>query len=116
MAEGIITDELKTKLAPVNNRLREIERERLERAKVRKRVKVAQKDKEGDVQMTDPSTAAAASTEPEGQPVPALAPGDLPDEKEARAKEAEELKGLADPSLTEDIGANSTGMYELCGA
>lgn len=109
----MVTDELRKKIAPVNGRLREIERERLERRKVRRRTKQAQKDKEGDVEMGDASkadTPAPAATEPK-----VLQAGDLPDEKEARAKESAELHALVDPTLKEDIGANVTGMYELCG-
>ncbi|KAG8984456.1 deubiquitinating enzyme [Tulasnella sp. JGI-2019a] len=108
VAEGIVTDELQKKLAPVNGRLREIERERMERQKVRRRVKIAKKEKDDDVQMADTTTATPAPTE-----AAAPVPGDLPDEKEARAKEVSELMALVDPTLTEDLGANVTGMYEL---
>lgn len=121
-----MTDELKKKLAPVNSRLREIERERAERRKVRKRVKMVKKEKEDDVEMTSVSAPAAAAasnameiiptaTAGDGSSTAPVVPGDLPDEKEAREKEVAELKALVDPTLKEDLGANVTGMYELCG-
>ena len=56
-ALDIATDELKEKLLPVSRKLKEFEKERAERRKVRKRTKAAQpaKDKEGDVQMSEAS-------------------------------------------------------------
>jgi len=121
LSEGMVTDELKKKLAPLNGRLREIERERQERKKVRRRIKNVVKDIDGDAVMGEASTsgaaAAAASSDapaPTAEQPKILQPGDLPDEKETRTKEAEELRALVDPTLKEDIGANVTGVYELC--
>jgi len=64
------------------------------------------------VASTSTAPAPEASTSTEEPKV--LQPGDLPDEKTARAKESEELHALVDPSLRDDLGANVTGMYELC--
>ncbi|KAG8999115.1 deubiquitinating enzyme [Tulasnella sp. 427] len=115
LSEGILTEDLAKRLLPVNARLKEIEKDRAERRKVRKRTKVAKKDKEGDVQMDDsnaaPTTADASASEP--KPKAELQPGDLPDEKEARTKEADELRSLIHPDVAEDIGANVSGMYDL---
>lgn len=86
----------------------------MERRKVKRRVKVAKKEKEDDVEMADASTSAAVTQE--APPAAAVIPGDLPDEKEARKREVEELMALVDPTLKEDTGANVTGVYELCGA
>ncbi|KAG8950994.1 deubiquitinating enzyme [Tulasnella sp. 424] len=108
LSEGMTTEELTKKLLPVNARLKEIEKDRAERRKVRKRTKVVKKDTEGDVEMGD--SAIAASSEPKPK---AEIPGDLPDEKEARAKEAEELNALVHPDVAKDVGANVTGMYDL---
>lgn len=111
------SDDLAKKLIPINARLKEIEKDRAERRKVRKRTKMAKKDKEGDVEMGESNAAgdagAASSSEP--KPKAELQPGDLPDEKEAREKEAEELKALIDPDIAKDVGANVTGMYDLAG-
>lgn len=112
LSEGMATDELSKKLSPVNARLKEIEKDRAERRKVRKRTKMAKKDKEGDVEMGDSNAAAGASSS-EPKPKAELQPGDLPDEQEARTKEAEELKGLIHPDVAKDVGANVTGMYDL---
>ena len=41
--------------------------------------------------------------------------GDLEDETVYRKKELEELEGLISPDVKADIGASSTGLYELIG-
>ncbi|KAG8889023.1 Protein kinase [Tulasnella sp. 332] len=116
VAEGIVTQELQKKLAPVNGRLKEIERERMERRKVRRRIKIAKKEKEDDVEMADASTSTAGAQGAPTTTAPpvAVVPGDLPDEKDARKREVEELMALVDPTLKEDVGANVSGVYELC--
>ncbi|KAG9044628.1 deubiquitinating enzyme [Tulasnella sp. UAMH 9824] len=112
LSEGMASEELAKKLIPVNARLKEIEKDRAERRKVRKRTKIAKQDKEGDVEMGE-STAAGDASSSEPKPKAELQPGDLPDEKEAREKEAEELKALIHPDVAKDVGANVTGMYDL---
>lgn len=108
LSEGMVTDDLRAKLAPVNGRLKEIERERLERKKVRRRTKkVMHNDLENDVPMGDVN-------QPEG--LRPIVEGDLPDEKMEREKEKKELVGLVHPDLLDDEGANATGVYELVGA
>lgn len=111
-ALDIVTDELKAKLQPVSRRLMEIEKDRLERLKVRKRTK----NKASTSQTSTPldSTSATEGGEmdvdkkPEG--------GDLEDESVYRKKELEELEGLISPDVKADIGASPTGLYELVGA
>ncbi|KIK95193.1 hypothetical protein PAXRUDRAFT_779329 [Paxillus rubicundulus Ve08.2h10] len=109
-ALDIVTPELKDKLTPVSRRLKEIEKERTERRKVRKRTKNAQ-----------PSNSAALIPVPAPTPVPAPAvvqddgsmsvdeptapvPGDLEDESVYRTKELAELEALVDPGLKADFG------------
>ena len=78
-ALDIAAPELAEKLLPASRKLKEFEKERGERRKVRKRTKAAQpgKDKEGDVQMADASAPAAASTVSSAPttPAPSVAPG-----------------------------------------
>ncbi len=126
----IVTPELKEKLLPVSRRLKEFEKERGERRKVRKRTKAAQpvKDKEGDVQMGDASsstvaqpatetaTAPAADGEGESEEGKAVAGAELEDESVYREKESKELEALVHPDLKKDVGASVTGQYELVGA
>ncbi|GBB90513.1 hypothetical protein RclHR1_01750012 [Rhizophagus clarus] len=81
-ASDFCTDELKNKILPLKNRLRELEKER-ESAK--KRAKLA-------IDNTDQ---------------------DLTDSKNDETT-VEELKKLIDPDLNKDIGANVSGLYDLC--
>lgn len=73
----LCTDELKEKLRPVNTRLKEIQKDRRERAKVRKRTKTAISSSSSepivDVEMADPNVAAAANNGP-SSPVMLQAP------------------------------------------
>ncbi|KAI0369345.1 cysteine proteinase [Pilatotrama ljubarskyi] len=123
----IATPELKEKLLPVSRKLKEVEKERAERRKVRKRTKAAQpvKDKEGDVQMADASapeassssgdaaaaaTAAPAEGEDKGK---AVAGAELEDESVYREREGKDLEALIHPDVKADVGASTTGQYEL---
>ena len=119
---------MKEKLLPISRRLKEFEKERAERRKVRKRTKAAQpsQDKEGDVQMADvnppaaPSTSsttepAAAPTDGEGDKGKAVAGAELEDESVYREKEGKELDALIHPDVKSDIGSSTTGQYELVG-
>ena len=125
-ALDLATDELKAKLLPVSRKLKEVEKERTERRKVRKRTKTVPSSSAststavsdaavgnaatdgtratGDVEMAD---AAPASTEVKG--------GDLEAESVYREKEAKELAELVDPSVKSDVGCSATGLYDLVG-
>ncbi|KAF9074412.1 hypothetical protein BDP27DRAFT_1317042 [Rhodocollybia butyracea] len=99
-ALDLTSPELKMKLLPVSRRLQEIEKERAERRKVRKRTKNS----------TASSAAAAAPTAGEHSagedaPMAEAAGGALEDE--------EELDVLVHPDLRTDVGASTTGLYEL---
>ena len=109
LSEGMLTEDLKLKMAPVNARLKEIERERLERMKVRRKTRKNVSVEDTDVRMGD----AGSSLQSEA-PKPSVE-DDLPDEKLTRAKEKEELEALVHTDLKADVGANVTGVYELVG-
>ncbi|CAL1698264.1 unnamed protein product [Somion occarium] len=115
-AVEIVTDDLKEKLLPISRRLKEIEKDRLERRKVRKRTKVAagQPKKDRDVEMTDASGAASGSTanahSSENQEV---AGGELQDESVYREKELKELEALVHADFLADVGSSVSGLYEL---
>lgn len=87
-ATELFTEDLQQKMRPANRKLMEIEKNRDERAKVAKRTK---KD-------NDP-----------------LLKEDDSEEKAKRKAEAEEIEQLVDPSLKQDEGASTTGLYELVG-
>lgn len=88
-ATDLLSDGLKGQMKAVNARLKEVEKDRMERGKVAKRTK---KDKNQELE-------------------------DWPDseEKAKRAAEAEEMEKLVDPALKADEGACVTGLYDLIG-
>ena len=125
-ALDLATDDLKTKLLPASRKLQEIEKERAERRKVRKRMKavVTSTTKnapvpavaetaataEGDVAMADVSVSAEG-----GDNAKVIAAGELEDENVYREREAKELGELVDDGIRQDIGASQTGLYDLVG-
>ncbi|CDO68739.1 hypothetical protein BN946_scf184989.g5 [Trametes cinnabarina] len=121
----IATPELREKLLAVSRRLKEIEKERSERRKVRKRTKAAKpvQDKEGDVQMADAAAPEAGSSTGTTDAAAAPADGedkgkavmqvDLEEESVYREREGRELEALVHPDIKNDVGASTTGQYEL---
>ncbi|KAF9450746.1 cysteine proteinase [Macrolepiota fuliginosa MF-IS2] len=124
-ALDLTTDDLKAKLLPPSRKLKEIEKERAERRKVRKRTKAvatstvtkdtpappaaeAAVSTDGDVDMADVST--LAEGEGKGK---AVVGGELEDEGVYREREAKELAELVDPDVKKDIGSSQTGLYDL---
>lgn len=113
-AVDIVTDSLKEKLLPVSRKLKEFEKDRAERRKVRKRTKVVQEKKPatgGDVEMTDPSVAPGA----DASAGPAATDVELKDESVYREGELKELEGLVHADLKADVGCSVSGLYELVG-
>ena len=126
-ALDLATDDLKTKLLPASRKLQEIEKERAERRKVRKRTKAVVTSTttknapvpavaetaataEGDVAMADVSVSAEG-----GDNAKVIAAGELEDENVYREREARELGELVDDGIRQDIGASQTGLYDLVG-
>lgn len=111
-----MTDELKPKLLPVNRRLLELEKERAERRKIRRRTKVAASSSQStasankDVEMTDANVASASTSAPEVKDS-----NDLEDEHIFREKELAELEALVHPDVKQDVGCNVSGLFELVG-
>ncbi|KAH7871097.1 cysteine proteinase [Lentinula edodes] len=112
-AVELASPELKEKLLPASRRLQEIEKERAERRKVRKRTKIA-------LAPSGPSTGTQNSTAVSGEDIPmagtesaTLTGGALEDEEVYRAREKKELESLIHPDLKADVGSSTTGLYEL---
>jgi ubiquitin carboxyl-terminal hydrolase 14 len=125
-ALDLATDELKGKMLPASRRLQEIEKERAERRKVRKRMKIAADapaaataGRSEDVEMGDASAVASASAVPApiagGDKGKEVAAGELEDESLCRAREIAELEKLVHPDLRDDVGCSVSGLYELVG-
>ncbi|KAG6857024.1 hypothetical protein H0H87_010697 [Tephrocybe sp. NHM501043] len=122
-ALDLATDDLKAKLLPASRKLKDIEKDRHERRKVRKRTKnvpahsptpapVATTDVEmGDataIAVVDASTIDAAVEKGK-----TLAVGELEDESVYRTKEKEEFDALISEEVKRDIGASNSGLYDL---
>ncbi|KAG6377843.1 hypothetical protein JVT61DRAFT_14624 [Boletus reticuloceps] len=105
-ALDIVTPELKERMTPVSQRLKEIEKERAERRKVRKRTKTA-------AQASTPAPPSAESSTNVDESAPPSTAGELEDESVYRARELSELEALVDPELKEDFGCSVTGLYDL---
>jgi len=105
-ALDLVTDDLKAKLLPVAEKLKQVEKERFERRKIRKRTKTVQ----------PPSTSRSITDDSMAVDAPAPAPVDN-DELEAesvyRQRELAELEGLEHADLKADIGCSNSGQYEL---
>jgi hypothetical protein len=139
-ALDLVTEELRAKMLPASRRLMEIEKERAERRKVRKRMKTASAaptttaKRSEDVEMAAPDTSASAggvataavansagATEATAGGEDAkgkgkvVAAGELEEESVYREREVAELSGLVEVSLKEDIGCSVSGFYELVG-
>ncbi|KAF9528754.1 hypothetical protein CPB83DRAFT_813265 [Crepidotus variabilis] len=106
-ALDLVTDELKNKLLPASRKLKEIEKERFERRKVRARRKgvdapaaaAAAPAAGGDVEMSDASELTS--------PVKEV------DEFDHRERESGEYEKLVNESVKKDVGASETGLYDL---
>lgn len=128
-ALDLATDELKEKLVPVSRRLKEVEKERNERRKVRKRTKNAPSTSSKpattatpDVEMGDASGSTATatataegSTAEEAAPAEEVKGGELAEESTYRTKELSELESLISPDVKNDVGCSVSGLYDLVG-
>lgn len=121
-ALDLASEELKTRLLPVSRRLKEIEKERAERSKIRKRTKPAAPS----TSAAAPPTATPSTTEPTAiaevemqddtsATRSAAEGGELQDERVYREKELAELEALIDEQAKNDVGSSVSGLYELVG-
>jgi ubiquitin carboxyl-terminal hydrolase 14 len=127
---NLVTPALKEKLLPLNTALGQIEKERDERRKTRRKSKAKATEDAAVAAVTSNNVTStpAAVTIPEIQMVdasdtgtssavapPEPLPGVLEDEAVVRAHENETLRGLIHPELAADVGSSPHGLYELCG-
>ncbi|KAL0952715.1 hypothetical protein HGRIS_006950 [Hohenbuehelia grisea] len=115
-ALDLVTDELKTRLTPVNRRLQEVSKDRSDRRQQRKRTK-AKKERDAGVQAAAAASGSAPAPEaPEAQAAEGAASAvgvDLEDEIVYRRREGAELLSLLDKDVQADTGANVSGLYDL---
>jgi ubiquitin carboxyl-terminal hydrolase 14 len=110
-ALDLVTDELKEKLQPVSRRLMEIEKERKERRKVRKRTKGPSSTAATSVSSANDVDMANEEQKPEQE----QEGGRLAPESVFREREKTELDALISSDVKEDVGASATGLYDLVG-
>ena len=138
-ALDLATDDLRAKLLPASRKLLEIEKERGERRKVRTKTKKpadpsastsaapaapANPGATVDVEMAEASSTQVATTSdtPSRENTEAKDKGkdesgeeQTEDEFTIREKEVEEFSKLVEEGVSSDVGASSTGLYELVG-
>ena len=109
-ATEFCTDELKEKLIPVRDKIRNLRKDAIDRQRAQKRIKSAK-----GTAATGPSRNAASESEvlreidaQQDQASRALMETDAPDWNK-------EISGIVDPEFAKDEGQNLTGMYELIG-
>ncbi|ORY72928.1 hypothetical protein BCR35DRAFT_307467 [Leucosporidium creatinivorum] len=114
----LLTDDLKKRIQPVNEKFKDIDKDRRERAKIRRRAKIVKEEKAAEAGPAPPVQANPEDDPPEAMLVDEPAgpkEGELVDEPSKRKEEVEVLQGLLDAGLKNDVGANVTGLYELAG-
>ncbi|CAE7143757.1 unnamed protein product [Rhizoctonia solani] len=109
-ALDLLTDELQAKLRPATRKLREIEGERLERRRARRKLK--SKNAQSSSTVTG-STTDSANAEPEAMAVDEPRPGDIEDEAPAREREKAAIDAVIDPEIRADTGAAVHALFEL---
>ncbi|KAI5481140.1 ubiquitin carboxyl-terminal hydrolase 14 [Pseudohyphozyma bogoriensis] len=109
----LLSDDLKKKVQGVNEKLKEVDKDRRERTKVRRRAKV-QADPAAAGSSSDAMAVDGAADPPEVEAQdPVTTSGELVDEPSKRMEEVAMLKSLVHPELEADVGANVSGLYEL---
>ncbi|GAA6006041.1 ubiquitin-specific protease UBP6 [Rhodotorula paludigena] len=119
-ATELVTDDLKKKLLPVNEKLKDFDRDRRERAKARRKMK--KQSEQAAAAATAADASAPVQQNPNDDPPEEMAidqppstAGELPDEDLKRQEELATLMSLVHPDLEADKGANVSGLYELAG-
>lgn len=107
----LLSDDLRQRIRPVNERYRAISKDRRDRANVRKRTKQHIDDEVREAKKARQEIDASSSLRTEESSIKESEES----EPALRRKEREELESLVDPELKNDVGANVTGIYELVG-
>ncbi|KAG9124399.1 deubiquitinating enzyme [Ceratobasidium sp. 392] len=106
----LLTDALREKLQPATRKLREIEGERLERRRARRKLKASS----APTTSNQASTSAPAPAEGgDAMAVDEPRPGDIEDEAIARTREKAALDEVIDPEVKADTGAAVHALFDL---
>ncbi|KAJ3504728.1 hypothetical protein NLJ89_g7782 [Agrocybe chaxingu] len=114
-ALDIATEELRTKLLPASRKLKDIEKERSERRKVRKKTKsvVVPSSIPPSLANATGTTIRSRRLREKRSKKEAAAAAELEDELVYRQREAEEMDKVIDEDVKKDIGSSTTGLYGL---
>ncbi|KAB5595074.1 Ubiquitin carboxyl-terminal hydrolase [Ceratobasidium theobromae] len=107
----LLTDELRAKLQPATRKLREIEGDRLERRRARRKLKNSNTQAAGGPVAAE--GASGVNAEPEAMAVDEQHPGDIEDEATAREREKAAMDEVIDPEIRADTGAAVHALFDL---
>ncbi|PWN92273.1 cysteine proteinase [Acaromyces ingoldii] len=120
-----LSEELQKKIGPANEKVKMIEKERDERAKIRRKIKARREEAlQGDTVKPSEQVGLATATSggsdaprPAADMAAAAAGAALTHSEEVKLREEEQRQALEaiDPDLRGDVGANTNGLYELVG-
>lgn len=111
----LCTDDLRKRLSPVNAALKQIAKDRDERARIRKRARTAANAIAPSVTAatTEPAGSTPTATATDGTEAAEVYTGSPEEEAAKLAEERTKLASLVDAELRSDKGANTSGLYEL---
>jgi ubiquitin carboxyl-terminal hydrolase 14 len=112
----LCTDDLRKRLSPLNAALKQVAKDRDERARIRKRARTAANAitpaaAAADAEKADSTTADAAPAD--GAEAAEVYTGTPEEEAAKLAEERAKLASLIDANIRSDKGANASGLYEL---
>ncbi|CAE6526436.1 unnamed protein product [Rhizoctonia solani] len=109
----LLTDELREKIQPATRKLLQIEGERLERRRARRKLKNKNNQASGSAADNAGASSTGANNEPEAMAVDEPRPGDIEDEAPAREREKAAIDAVIDPEIRADTGAAVHALFEL---
>ncbi|ELU38677.1 ubiquitin carboxyl-terminal hydrolase 6 [Rhizoctonia solani AG-1 IA] len=112
-ALDLLTDELREKIQPATRKLLEIEGDRLERRRARRKLKNKSNQPSGSAPPETNVGSSGENPEPEPMSVDEPRPGDIEDEATAREREKAAIDAVIDPEVRGDTGAAVHALFEL---
>jgi len=114
-ALDLVTEDLRAKLQPASRRLIEIEKERRDRRKIRKRTKsqIAPETEPVQMAIAGPNQTIQERITVDVEIPSGPDPSKLEEESVYRERERAELEALISPDVKDDVGASATGLYDL---
>jgi ubiquitin carboxyl-terminal hydrolase 14 len=114
-ALDLLTEELREKIQPATRKLREIEGNRLERRRARRKLKSKNNQPSGSAPSETIAGSSGENPDPGSMAVDEPRPGDIEDEDTAREREKAAMDAVIDPEIRADTGAAVHALFELAG-